>query len=118
MELMRSLLLKASESRWLARNLPRLAFSRRAVRRFMPGEELGDALTECKRFATEGVGTVITRLGENVTSIAEADAVASHYLDALADIERRALPTHLSVKLTQLGLDISTDYAADCVQKI
>lgn len=118
MNLMRSLLLKGSESRWLAYNLPRFAFSRRAVQRFMPGEELEDALRECDRFASSRIGTVITRLGENVTSIAEADAVTTHYVDALADIERRALPTHLSVKLTQLGLDISADHATRSVQKI
>lgn len=118
MSLMRSLLLKGSESQWLARNLPRFYFSRRAVRRFMPGEELSDALDESVRLAQSRVGTVITRLGENITSIAEADAVTTHYIHALADIERRASPTHLSVKLTQLGLDISTDHAVQATKAI
>ena len=118
MALLRSLLLKASDNRWLARNLPRFAFSRRAVRRFMPGEELQDALAECDRFAQQQVGTVITRLGENIGSTAEADAVTEHYLNALAEIERRALPTHLSVKLTQLGLDISADHAVAATMSI
>src|ERR671918_667585 len=99
MALIRTLLLKGSESRWLARNLPRFAFSRRAVRRFMPGESLDDAVRECSRFASGGITTVITRLGENISSSAEADAVTAHYVDALAEIEKRALPTHLSVKL-------------------
>jgi proline dehydrogenase len=118
MGLSRSLLLKASESHWLARNLPRFRFSRRAVKRFMPGEELSDALRECTRFGAEGVGTIITRLGENITTIEEADEVTAHYRSALDDIERRALPTHISVKLTQLGLDISPDHAAACTQAI
>jgi proline dehydrogenase len=118
MALARSILLKASESKWLARNLPRFAFSRAAVKRFMPGEELSDALMECERFGARGVGTIITRLGENITSIEEADSVTAHYQAALDDIERRALPTHLSVKLTQLGLDISADHAAVCAQQI
>jgi proline dehydrogenase len=118
MGLSRSLLLKASESQWLARNLPRFAFSRRAVKRFMPGEDLDDALRECMPFGKDGVGTIITRLGENITSIAGADEVTAHYLGALDDIERRALPTHLSVKLTQLALDISADHAAACTQQL
>ena len=118
MALLRSTLLKASENEWLARNLPRFAFSRRAVRRFMPGERLEDALDECARLATRGVGTVITRLGENVTAQSEAAAVSAHYIDALADIGRRAVPTHLSVKLTQLGLDISVDNAAALVSNV
>lgn len=107
MSVMRSALLKAAESQWLARNLPRYAFSRRAVRRFMPGEELADALGECHELAGAGTGSVITRLGENITSLAEAHAVRDHYIDALKEISTRAVPTHLSVKLTQLGLDIS-----------
>ena len=113
MSVMRTALLKAAESQWLARNLPRYAFSRRAVRRFMPGEELHDALSECQRLAGRGIVSIITRLGENITSLAEAHTVRDHYIEALGDIERRSAPTHLSVKLTQLGLDISVQEAAD-----
>jgi len=112
MNLMRSVLLKAADSKWLAHNLPRFAFSRRAVRRFMPGEELDDALSECGQLAGRGIGSVITRLGENITSVSEAHAVRDHYLEALNDIARRSVPTHLSVKLTQLGLDISLEETA------
>jgi proline dehydrogenase len=118
MALARSILLKASESKWLAHKLPRFAFSRAAVKRFMPGEELSDALRECERMGARGVGTIITRLGENITSVHDANDVTAHYLAALDDIERRALSTHLSVKLTQLGLDISGDHAAACTQQI
>ena len=118
MNLMRSGLLKAAESQWLARNLPRFAFSRRAVRRFMPGEELEDALSECKQLAERGVGSVITRLGENITSLSEANEVRAHYVQALDHIARGSLPTHLSVKPTQLGLDISRDEAAAHVHAI
>ena len=118
MNLMRSGLLKAAESKWLARNLPRLAFSRRAVRRFMPGEELEDALAECGQLAGRGIGSVITRLGENITSLSEAHAVRDHYLDAIKDITRRSVPTHLSVKLTQLGLDISLEETATHMRAI
>lgn len=110
---MRSGLLMAAQNQWLAENLPRLAFSRRAVRRFMPGETLADALAECEQLAQAQTGSVITRLGENITSQAEAEDVARHYVTALDDIERRGLPTHLSVKLTQLGLDLSVETAIE-----
>jgi proline dehydrogenase len=118
MSLLRSLLLKASESRWLAHNLPRFAFSRRAVKRFMPGESLREALDECALLAQSNTGSVITRLGENILTLEEANDARTHYLDALSDIGRRGLPTHLSVKLTQLGLDISVDHAANCTSNI
>lgn len=115
---MRSLLLRASESRWLAQNLPRMSFSRRAVKRFMPGEHLADALHESALLGEKNVGTVITRLGENITSLAEADAVTTHYLEAINEIAQKRLLTQLSVKLTQLGLDISVDHAAACTDGI
>jgi proline dehydrogenase len=111
----RELLLRASRSRFLARQLVRRAFLRRALRRFMPGEELSDALAAAKRFAAAGIGTVLTQLGENVTSLAEVGAVRDHYLGVLQQVEHRRLPTHISVKLTHLGLDV--DRAA-CEQAV
>lgn len=103
----RSLLLAASESRWMRANATKLPVFRKAVTRFMPGERLEDALEAAEALRTQDrIATIFTRLGENVTDIAEADAVAAHYLDACGRIEERGLDTQLSVKLTQLGLDL------------
>lgn len=115
---MRSVLLRAADSKWLAERLPRYPFARRAVRRFMPGETAADALRECALLAQLGIGAVITQLGENVLDGRQASAVTSHYGTVLADIRRRALPTHISVKLTQLGLDIDPGQAATSVQTL
>jgi proline dehydrogenase len=104
--LARSLLLYASRSQRLAAALRRRRFVGRAVRRFMPGEELSAALEAARRLAAGGIGTVLTKLGENVTTLAEAESVHLHYLDVLRDIQRAALPAQVSVKLTQLGLDL------------
>lgn len=106
MSLARSLLLHASRSRLLAGALKRRRFFGRAARRFMPGEELSDALGAARELSLRGVGTVLTKLGENITTPAEAESVEGHYADAIGEIERAALPTQLSVKLTQLGLDV------------
>ena len=106
MSLARDFLLYASRSPRLAAALRRRRFVGRAVKRFMPGEEFSAALEAARRFAGDGIGTVLTQLGENVTTAAEADAVRLHYLDVLRDIRQAALPTQVSVKLTQLGLDV------------
>jgi proline dehydrogenase len=106
MSLGRTLLLRASRSAFLAAQLKRRAFVGRAVRRFMPGEELPSALDAAARLAASGLGTVLTQLGENLTSRADADAVRDHYLGVLGDLRRRRLPAHISIKLTQLGLDV------------
>src|SRR2546422_3039147 len=60
----RSLLLKASRSQWLARQLRERRFFQRAVKRFMPGETLEAALEAANQFAKAGLGTVLTELGE------------------------------------------------------
>src|SRR5207247_10619299 len=105
MSLARRLLIRASRSPWLAEQFRRRAFARRAVRRFMPGEDLEAALDAASRFAAEHIGAVLTELGEQVRSRDEADAVRRHYLQVLGEIERRRLGSHVSVKLTHLGLE-------------
>ena len=100
------MLLKASRSRWLAQQLRDRRFFQRAVRRFMPGETLDAALDAAAQFGKAGIGSVLTELGEQVTNRAAAAAVRDHYLGVLERIQRRKLPAHISVKLTQLGLDL------------
>jgi len=102
----RNLLLYASRSQRLAAMLRHRRFVGRAVGRFMPGEELTAALEAARRLADAGIATVLTKLGENVTTLAEAESVHRHYLDVLQDIRQAALPAQVSVKLTQLGLDV------------
>lgn len=106
MPIARSLLLRASRSAWLADQFRRRDFARRAVKRFMPGEDLGSALDAAAPYAAAGIGSVVTALGERVTSRAEAEGVRDHYAGVLEEIARRGLPTQPSVKLTHLGLDI------------
>ena len=105
MSLARRLLLGASRSPWLARQLSQRVFFRRAVRRFMPGEDLDSALAAAAQLAQAGCGSVLTQLGEQVATRGEAAAVRDHYLDVLDRIRQQRLPAAISVKLTHLGLD-------------
>lgn len=107
MSLARKALLRMSRSRWLATQMSRRAFARRAVRRFMPGEDVGAALEAAGQLAGRGLGTLVTQLGENLTSLDEAAAVRDHYLGLCDRIQALGLSAQPSVKLTQLGLDLS-----------
>jgi proline dehydrogenase len=91
---------------WLKERLPRLRFVKKAVRRFMPGEDADAAFAAASTLAAQGHGILFTRLGENLTSLAEADAVAAHYHEILDRASALARPIELSIKPTQLGLDI------------
>ena len=59
-------------------------FAQRAVRRFMPGERVEDAFAAAERLRDERIGVLFTRLGENLTTLDEAEAVAEHYRAVLA----------------------------------
>ncbi len=109
---MRRVLLWMAGNVWLRDRVPRLWFARRAVRRFMPGEEASAALDAAERFRRHDIATLLTHLGENLTRIEEADAVAAHYEGVFDEIARRGLDAEVSVKLTQLGLDL--DEARTC----
>ncbi|HEY8951940.1 MAG TPA: proline dehydrogenase family protein [Candidatus Dormibacteraeota bacterium] len=72
----------------------------------MPGEGLDEALAAATGMAGRGISTLLTLLGEDVTDQKQADEITRYYLDALTAIFERHLPTHPSVKLTQLGLGV------------
>jgi proline dehydrogenase len=116
--MLRNAFLWASTNPFLAQRLPTYGFVRRATSRFMPGETLDDALNEAARLQGEGIPTTFTLLGENVTTPAEADAVADHYLQALETVRGRGLDTEVSVKPTQLGLDLGKDGAIQRLERI
>ncbi|MFL5637916.1 MAG: proline dehydrogenase family protein [Gemmatimonadaceae bacterium] len=81
----------------------------------MPGEHPRDALAAGATIAATGRGVIFTQLGEAITNNAEAIAVRDHYLWLFDQIRAMGLPAQISVKPTQLGLDLST---AECEQHL
>jgi proline dehydrogenase len=118
MNLMRRILVKASEGRWLRERAPRFGFVRSAAARFMPGENVEDALAAARRLAEGGITSLLTQLGENISGRAEAEGVTAHYLDLLDRIRDANLPTEVSVKLTQLGLDLDCEFCFANLMKL
>jgi proline dehydrogenase len=110
MSLLRRGILKASKSAWLRERAPQYAFFRRTTRRFMPGESVEEALAAARELAKNDIGGVLTHLGENIADRAEAAGVRQHYLDVLERIRSGGLRVEISVKLTQLGLDLDRDF--------
>ena len=75
----------------------------------MPGEHPEDALAAGASVAATGRGILYTQLGEAITNAQAAVAVRDHYLWFFDQIHEQRLPAHVSVKPTQLGLDLSID---------
>jgi proline dehydrogenase len=115
---MRRALLWASENKTLRERLPRYRFVKRAVRKFMPGETLGDAMRAAQDLASHGITATFTELGEGVTSAQDAEAVVADYLNALGRIASEGLDVEVSVKLTHLGLDLDPDVAFRNVDRL
>ena len=106
MSVMRRVLLAASTSAWLRERATKAAFVKRSVRRFMPGEDVEDALRAARQLQHDGITTILTALGENLTGPEEAEQVTTHYLDVFDRVNAAGLDAHISVKPTQLGLDL------------
>ena len=85
------------------------AFVRRSVVKFMPGERVEDAIEAARTLAPARINTILTRLGENLTRIEEAQEVADHYRHVITLVKQSGLDSQISVKPTQLGYDQNPD---------
>jgi proline dehydrogenase len=118
MSVARNALLAASSSAWLRKRATGAPFVRRAVSRFMPGERLDDAMRAARVQQAQGIATILTHLGENLTRIDEADQVTHHYLDVLENVSAAGVDAHISVKPTQLGLDLDKELCYRNLQRL
>ena len=118
MSLARNILLAASTNAWLRERATKTAFVRRSVSKFMPGEQLDDAMAAAAKQEAAGVGTIFTKLGENVTRKEEAEEVARHYLDVIDRVQTAGLRAQISVKPTQLGLDLDKEFCFQNLQRL
>lgn len=109
MSVMRKVILAGSTNAWLRERATKTAFVRKSVSRFMPGETSDEALRAAKELQPDGITTILTKLGENLTRVEEAEEVTQHYLEVLDKVAAAGLDAQVSVKPTQLGLDLDRD---------
>ncbi len=107
--MMRQLFLFLSTQKEMRRWMETSPAARKLTRRFVAGETLEDELTVCANLASRKIFSTLDHLGENVRSLTEAEASRDAYLSAIDEIEKRALPSTVSIKLTQFGLDLSPE---------
>ena len=111
MGLARNAVLWAADNRWLREHLPRYRFVRASVRRFMPGETTDEAITAARRLGQQGLPTMFTLLGENVTNLDAARRVVDDYRATYDRIVAESLDAEISVKPSHLGVDLEPDAA-------
>ncbi len=79
------------------------------TQRYVAGEELADGIVVAQTLNTQGLMASLDYLGESVTNTAEARTATAAYVDALEAIARDQVDANISLKLTQLGLDVSRE---------
>jgi proline dehydrogenase len=118
MSLARKTLLALSTNVWLRERATKTAFVRRSVSTFMPGERLEDAMAAAAQQQAQRIGTIFTKLGENLTRLEEAEEVTTHYLNVLDQVRAAGLDAQISVKPTQLGLDLDRELCYRNLQRL
>jgi proline dehydrogenase len=116
--MMRALLLRMSESPRLARWVTGTAVTRRMSRRFVAGEALDEAIEAARECNRAGMSASLDYLGENVSSEADARRARDIYLNIFDRIAREKLDANVSLKLTQLGLDLGDDFCRSLLESV
>ena len=118
MQPMRSVFLALSRSERLRAMTRGFGPARSMARRFVAGETLEEAIAAVQALNQGGLRATLDHLGENVLSEIEARDDATEVLDLLEAIEVSGVQSGVSIKLTQLGLDLSPALAADNAERI
>jgi len=116
--MVRSTLLKLSESKKVANWVTTNAATRRMSHRFVAGEDLGEALAAAKACNDQGMLVSLDYLGENVLTIADAQHSRDAYLEVFEKIAAQQINANVSCKLTALGLDLSAEFCEGLVFSI
>jgi proline dehydrogenase len=87
-------------------------------RRFIAGETIDAAIAAVRHIQSQGLLCTLDYLGESVTSLAEADTATREYLQLVDAVDRADIERNLSLKLTQLGLDVDRAICVDNLRKI
>ncbi|GLZ15231.1 proline dehydrogenase [Actinomadura sp. NBRC 104425] len=118
--MLRQALLAASRSGGVRRLVETAPFTRDAVRRFIAGETIDDALHVTRELTGEGLAVTLDVLGEDVHDKAQADATVKHYVELLGRLADAGLGARaeVSLKLTAVGQALEEDLALENARRV
>jgi proline dehydrogenase len=116
--MLRSFFLYLSRQRQLERWLLALPGARRLSRQFVAGETLSGAIEAVRALGRSGRQATLDHLGENIATPEQARAATEAYREILEEIARQKLDCSISVKLTQLGLDVSEELCRENLRSL
>jgi proline dehydrogenase len=109
-----------AQVRWLQRLASRygMAQGKGFAHRFIAGESIDEAVAAVKGVAAQGLLLTLDYLGESVGTTEAADAATRDYLRILDSIVRSGIERNVSIKLTQLGLDVDRATCVDNLRRL
>jgi len=116
--MLKSTFLYLSKSERFKSFLTRFQSFNNVTHRFVAGEELRDAVEAIRQLNLKNISASFDHLGESITSEAETRNEVNEYVRVLDSIEENKLNSNVSVKLTQLGLDVGLDVCYANTRKI
>ncbi len=116
--LVRNFIFWLSTKRSVTNSIARRGMKHGFARRFVAGETLAEALTASAELCQQGRSVSLNHLGENVTTEAAAREVCASYIEMIEEMHAKNLAGNISIKLTQLGLDLGKDLCASLAGSI
>jgi len=107
--MLRQSFLYLSRQRKLRRWMETSSYAQKLTARFVPGQTLDDVMRVCRQLHATGYLATLDHLGETVTTLQDAETSRDFCQAALDAIAASTLPATISIKLTQLGLDLGDD---------
>jgi proline dehydrogenase len=116
--MLRSFLISLSKAEWAQRLVTSWKFAWLAASRFVAGNSIQDAVLVVRELNTRGMNVTLDHLGESTTTRAEALRAAEDILELLDQIELAGLRANVSIKLTQIGLDLDEKLCCQNLEQI
>jgi proline dehydrogenase len=88
------------------------------ARRFIAGETIDEAVAAAKAVESRGLSITLDHLGESLSTLAQADAATREYLDIINTVVASGVGRNISLKLTQLGLDVDRASCVDNLRRV
>lgn len=115
---LRAFFLWLSNRGWMARLAMRLPLVRDLAHRFVAGTTLDEAVAAVRALNARGAMATLDVLGESVTDRETADRAAAAYVEALDRIAAEGLDANVSLKLTQMGLDLGAETCLEVLRPV
>ncbi|MEK6220614.1 MAG: proline dehydrogenase family protein, partial [Chloroflexota bacterium] len=116
--MLRTILIYLSKAEWMRRIVMDWGIARKVALRFVAGETLVSAINAVKTLNEKKMNATLDLLGEDTFTPDEAEKTAQEIIEILEAIEKSGVRSNVSIKLTQIGLNLDQDICAQNLREI